>query len=77
MNQWITGNGGTMINWYADPLVVSNFVFLNVWKSLGYNSIIYYASVMGIDPTYYEAAMVDGANKWQQIKMLRFHKFYQ
>ena len=69
LNQWITGNGGTMINWYADPRwwpVI--FVFLNVWKSLGYNSIIYYASVMGIDPTYYEAAMVDGANKWQQIK---------
>ena len=68
LNQWITGNGGTMINWYADPRwwpVI--FVFLNVWKSLGYNSIIYYASVMGIDPTYYEAAMVDGANKWQQI----------
>ncbi len=45
-----------MINWYADPRwwpVI--FVFLNVWKSLGYNSIIYYASVMGIDPTYYEA----------------------
>ncbi|MGX7031048.1 ABC transporter permease [Vagococcus zengguangii] len=69
LNQWITGNGGTAINWYADPkwwpLI---FVVMNVWKSLGYNSIIYYASVMGIDPTYYEAAMVDGANKWQQIK---------
>jgi putative aldouronate transport system permease protein len=41
---------------------------MNVWKSLGYNSIIYYASVVGIDQTYYEAAMVDGASKWQQIK---------
>jgi putative aldouronate transport system permease protein len=69
INQWITSAGGEGINWYADPkwwpLI---FVFMNVWKSLGYNSIIYYASVMGIDPTYYEAAMVDGANKWQQIK---------
>ncbi|MGC2993807.1 sugar ABC transporter permease, partial [Enterococcus faecalis] len=48
LNQWISGNGGTMINWYADPRwwpVI--LVFLNVWKSLGYNSIIYYASVMG------------------------------
>ncbi|MCB5951902.1 ABC transporter permease subunit [Enterococcus sp. BWT-B8] len=69
LNQWITNAGGEGINWYADPkwwpLI---FVVLNVWKSLGYNSIIYYASVMGIDPTYYEAAMVDGASKWQQIK---------
>lgn len=69
LNQWIINSGGTPINWYADPtwwpLI---FVILNVWKSLGYNSIIYYASVMGIDPTYYEAAMVDGASKWQQIR---------
>ena len=69
INQWLTANGQLPIQWYTDPtwwpLI---FVVLNVWKSLGYNSIIYYASVMGIDPTYYEAAMVDGANKWQQIK---------
>lgn len=69
INQWLTQNGQLPIQWYNDPtwwpLI---FVVLNVWKSLGYNSIIYYASVMGIDPTYYEAAMVDGASKWQQIK---------
>ncbi|MEG0285735.1 MAG: ABC transporter permease subunit [Vagococcus sp.] len=69
LNQWLTQNGGLAVQWYTDPtwwpLI---FVVLNVWKSLGYNSIIYYASVMGIDPTYYEAAMVDGASKWQQIK---------
>lgn len=68
-NQWLVSQGQSPISWYTDPtwwpLI---FVFLNVWKSLGYNSIIYYASVMGIDPTYYEAAMIDGANKWQQIK---------
>lgn len=69
LNHLLLSSGKTPINWYADPkwwpLI---FVILNVWKSLGYNSIIYYASVMGIDPTYYEAAMVDGASKWQQIK---------
>lgn len=54
-----------MINWYVDLcwwLVI--FVFLNVWKSLGYNSIIYYVFVMGIDLIYYEVVMVDGVNKW-------------
>ena len=69
INQWLVSGGHDPISWYTDPtwwpLI---FVLLNVWKSLGYNSIIYYASVMGIDPTYYEAAMIDGANKWQQIK---------
>ena len=69
VNQWLTSGGHEQINWYADPKYWPFiFVFLNVWKGLGYNSIIYYASVMGIDPTYYEAAMVDGASKWQQIK---------
>lgn len=69
INQWINNMGGQSINWYADPKWWPFiFVFMNVWKSLGYNSIIYYASVVGIDQTYYEAAMVDGANKWQQIK---------
>lgn len=69
INHWLTNGGKNPFNWYNDPtwwpLI---FVIMNVWKSLGYNSIIYYASVMGIDPTYYEAAMVDGASKWQQIK---------
>lgn len=57
------------INWYNEasfwPFIL---IFLGVWKGLGYNSIIYYASIMGIDPTYHEAAIIDGANKWQQIR---------
>lgn len=68
-NQWITSNGGTPINWYSEPKFWPFIlVFIGTWKGIGYNSIIYFASVMGIDPTYYEAAMVDGASKWQQIK---------
>lgn len=68
-NQWITGHGGTPINWYNEPKVWPFIlIFIGTWKGIGYNSIIYFASVMGIDPTYYEAAMVDGASKWQQIK---------
>lgn len=68
-NQWITGNGGTAINWYNEPgFWPVILIFIGTWKGIGYNSIIYFASVMGIDPTYYEAATVDGATKWQQIK---------
>ena len=68
-NQWITGHGGEAVNWYNEPKYWPFIlVFIGTWKGIGYNSIIYFASVMGIDPTYYEAAMVDGASKWQQIK---------
>jgi putative aldouronate transport system permease protein len=69
INAWLTSHGASGIDWYSDPKYWPFIlVFMNIWKSLGYNSIIYYASVMGIDPTYYEAATMDGASKWQQIK---------
>lgn len=59
----------TDINWYAEPKYWPFILlFIGTWKGIGYNSILYFATVMGIDPTYYEAATVDGANKWQQIK---------
>lgn len=39
-----------------------------VWEGSGYGSIVYFAAVMAISPTNYEAARIDGASKWQQIK---------
>ncbi len=38
-----------------------------IWKELGWYSIIFLAAITGIDPSLYEAARVDGANRWQQI----------
>ncbi|MDO4284931.1 MAG: ABC transporter permease subunit [Eubacteriales bacterium] len=56
------------INWYMSPQYWPYIlVFVSVWKSFGYNSIIYYATVIGIDTSLYEAAVVDGANRWQRI----------
>ncbi|MGL5378002.1 MAG: ABC transporter permease [Cetobacterium sp.] len=46
---------------------VSIAVLSDVWKSIGWNSVIYLAAITGIDPTLYEAAKIDGANKLQQI----------
>ncbi len=42
-------------------------VFSDVWKETGWNSIIYVAAIAGINPFLYEAAMIDGANRWQRI----------
>lgn len=42
-------------------------VLSDVWKSVGWGTIIYLATMAGIDPTYYEAAKIDGATKMQQI----------
>ncbi|MGY3748811.1 ABC transporter permease [Vagococcus acidifermentans] len=41
---------------------------VSIWKSMGYNMIIYLAAICGFDKSYYEAAMLDGATKWQQIR---------
>jgi putative aldouronate transport system permease protein len=40
---------------------------VHLWKSSGYWSIVYLAAIMGINTEYYEAAMIDGASRWQQI----------
>lgn len=48
-------------NWFRSVLVASD-----LWKSVGWGSILYLAALAGIDPQLYEAARVDGANKWQQ-----------
>jgi putative aldouronate transport system permease protein len=43
-------------------------VFFNVWKGLGYGTVIYLAAIMSISDEYYEAAEIDGANIFQQIR---------
>ena len=60
------GNQG--IGWYSDPKYWPFIlIFVNVWKNLGYNCIIYYATVVGLDASLYESASIDGANRWQRI----------
>lgn len=69
VNEILKMMGQSPIDFYNTPAVWPGIlIFLGVWKGLGYNSILYFATAMGINPEYYDAAMVDGANKWQQIK---------
>ncbi|WAM31950.1 ABC transporter permease [Caldicellulosiruptor naganoensis] len=57
------------IAWYVEPKPWPVILILaNLWKYTGYNAVIYLAAITGIDPEYYEAALIDGASKWQQIK---------
>ena len=46
---------------------VPTMVVSMIWKTFGWNTIIYLAAMTGIDPQLYEAATVDGANRWQQL----------
>lgn len=57
------------ISWYNEPKYWPFFlVFMSLWKGVGYGSIVYLASIVGIDKVYYEASMIDGASKWKQIE---------
>lgn len=59
------------ISWYTTksfwPFII---IFMSQWKGVGYNTVVYLASICGINKEYYEAAVLDGASKWQQIKYI-------
>lgn len=45
-------------------------IFIYLWKNTGFNMIIYLATIIGINPEFYEAAKIDSATKWQQIRYI-------
>ena len=71
LNRMITARGGEAINWYAEPKYWPLILILtSLWKSSGYGMIVYLAQITGIDKSFYEAAAIDGANKFQQIRYI-------
>ena len=68
LNRLIETFGGTPIKFYTTPKAWPFIlVFFNVWKGIGYGSVMYLAAIMGIDTSIYEAARIDGANVFQRI----------
>ena len=71
LNRVIMFFGGEPHRWYSEatywPLF---FVILKVWKGTGYGMVVYLATITGIDGSLYEAAMLDGASKWQQTRYI-------
>ncbi|MBR5407012.1 MAG: sugar ABC transporter permease [Lachnospiraceae bacterium] len=59
------------INFFAHPKYFWWIVaFANCWKETGFNAIIYFAAITGIDPSLYEAASIDGADRLQKIRYI-------
>lgn len=71
INQILEGIGTEPIMFLLDnawfPIVI---VITHVWKGMGYNMIVFLASIVGIDVSLYEAAEVDGASAWQRVKYI-------
>nr|WP_317890134.1 sugar ABC transporter permease [Paenibacillus sabuli] len=68
VNEAIAGAGGDKVNflmsesWFR-PLIVLQMI----WKEAGWGTIIFLAALSGVDPSLYEAARIDGANRWRQM----------
>lgn len=83
MSVFFSPNSGvvnTMLSWFGasghtyfmgEPEYFTHmYVWSGVWQSMGWSSIIYMAALSGVDPSYHEAARIDGANKWQRARYI-------
>ena len=67
-NSTLQSLGLPMRRWYMEPKFWPPFlVFMSQWKGIGYGMVVYLAAITAQDKSIYEAAVIDGATKWQQI----------
>ncbi len=68
INNIVGSLGGETARWYTDakywPFILTG---VKIWNAIGYGSVLYMSVLAGIDQEMYEAARIDGANKWRQI----------
>ena len=70
-NNLLTSLGLEKFDFYQTPEVWPFIIVaVQVWKGLGYGSVVYMATILGIDESIYEAAYVDGASNWKRIRYI-------
>jgi len=71
VNQLITSMGNESISFYSEPKYWRGiFIILKIWQGAGFGTIVYIAAITGFDQGMYEAAKIDGANRFQQIRRI-------
>lgn len=61
------------VSWLSDSKwALPAIIIMGIWKGVGYNMLVNLAGLQGVDETYYEAALVDGANRWQTFWKITF-----
>jgi multiple sugar transport system permease protein len=73
VNHFLVSIGGESwrLGWLKDPTWAMNgIIIMTVWRTLGYNIVIFLASLQGVPIELYEAAYVDGASRWQVIRKI-------
>lgn len=75
LNTFLRGIGldALAMNWLTDSkLAFGSVMSVDIWKGMGYIMTIFIAGIMSIEPTYYEAASIDGAGAWQRFRYVTF-----
>ncbi|WP_246079063.1 carbohydrate ABC transporter permease [Paenibacillus piri] len=73
LNKLLFGIGLQKVDWLSDyKLAMVSLIMVSVWRLAGWHSCIYIANLQGISKDYYEAANIDGANRWQQFRYITF-----
>lgn len=68
VNKLLADNGFARIELLTDPDYFRGlYLFQNIWKETGWGTIIFLAALASVDPTLYEAAVMDGAGRWRQM----------
>lgn len=71
LNSVLQAIGMNSIEWYAEPKMWPIILVITfIWKHVGMDCVVYYAALMGIDSSLFEAADIDGASKWQKTKAI-------
>ena len=69
----LVGLGGLVQLWLRNPNIINfSLAGVSIWRYMGYAFILFLGAIQSITPEYYEAAEIDGANKWQQFKYIIF-----
>lgn len=77
LNAIAAREGGQTLDWYNTPEAwVAIIIVLQIWKTVGMNVLMYYASLMSIDTSYYEAATIEGATRLQMIRRITLPFLY-
>lgn len=71
INRTLQAFGMDPVSWYQNaapwPVIL---ILVHLWKAVGFNTLIYFAGILGINGEYYEAARIDGATKWQMARKI-------
>lgn len=69
VNKLIQTLGGEQVNFFGDSnAFLTLLVISDIWKNAGWGTVIYFAAIANINPELYEAAMIDGANRFQRMR---------